>query len=87
MPAERVCMRRVREILRLKFAANVPVREIARRVGTAPSTVRTTLDRFQAAALTWPLPDQVGDSELEAALYRNAGTSRAIVGMPNPIGR
>jgi hypothetical protein len=33
-------MRRVREILRLKFAANVPIREIAWLVGTAPSTVR-----------------------------------------------
>jgi transposase len=76
MPAERVCMRRVREILRLKFAANVAVREIARRVGTAPSTVRATLNRFQAATLTWPLPDQVSDSELEAALYRNAGTKQ-----------
>ena len=69
MPAERVCMRRVREILRLKFAANVSIREIARRVGTAPSTVRAALERFQAAALAWPLPDQVTDSELEAAAF------------------
>jgi transposase len=38
--------------------------------------VRATLDRFQAAALTWPLPDQASDSELEAALYRNAGTKQ-----------
>ncbi len=76
MPAERVCMRRVREILRLRFAANVAVREIARRVGTAPSTVRATVDRFQAAALAWPLPDQVSDSELEAALYGKAGTKQ-----------
>jgi hypothetical protein len=30
----------VREILRLKFAANFPIREIAWLVGTAPSTVR-----------------------------------------------
>ena len=76
MPAERVCMRRVREILRLRFAASVPVREIARRVGTAPSTVRATLARFQAAALAWPLPDQASDGELEAALYKNAGTKQ-----------
>jgi transposase len=76
MPAERLCMRRVREILRLKFAANVAIREIARRVGTAPSTVRAALQRFQAAELAWPLPDPVTDEELEAALYKNAGTKQ-----------
>ncbi len=76
MPAERVCMRRVREILRLKFTANVPIREIARRVGTAPSTVRAALERFRAAALTWPLPEHLSDSELEAALYNNGGTKQ-----------
>jgi transposase len=76
MPAERVCMRRVREILRLRFAANVPIREIARRVGTAPSTVRAALERYQAAGLAWPLGEDVSDSALETALYKNAGTKQ-----------
>jgi len=69
-------MRRVREILRLKFAASLPIREIARLVGTAPSTVRAALERFQAASLTWPLPEQVSDSDLEAALYTNIGSKQ-----------
>jgi transposase len=69
-------MRRVREILRLKYAAGLAVREIARRVGAAPSTVRATLDRFQASALAWPLGDQVSDGELEAALYGKAGSKQ-----------
>jgi DNA-binding Lrp family transcriptional regulator len=43
-------MRRVREVLRLKFVGGVPNREIARRLGVAPSTVRETLKRFAAAA-------------------------------------
>jgi len=76
MPAKRVYMRRVREILRLKFAADLPNREIARLVGTAPSTVRAALERFQAAALTWPLPEQVSDSDLEAALYTDIGSKQ-----------
>lgn len=73
MPAERVAMRRVREILRLKFAG-MPIREIARRVGAAPSTVRATLERLGAAGLAWPLPEDLSDARLEAALYANAGT-------------
>src|SRR5712672_1046259 len=55
MPAERIAMRQVRDVLRLK-AAGVSGNEIARRVGVAPSTVRLTLKRLAVAGLTWPLP-------------------------------
>jgi hypothetical protein len=47
MPAERTTMRHVREVLRLKFVGDVPTCEIARRVGVAPSTVRTTAPKVQ----------------------------------------
>ena len=33
MPAERVAMRQAREVIRLKFSANILTREIARRLG------------------------------------------------------
>jgi transposase len=69
MPAERVSMRQAREIIRLKFSAGVPTREIARRLGLAPSTVRQTLKRLASAGLCWPLPDGISDSDLEVALY------------------
>jgi transposase len=71
MPAERVAMRLVREIIRLKFSASVPTREIARRLGLAPSTVRKMLKRFESGGLRWPLPEGMSDEELEAALYVN----------------
>ena len=45
MPAERIAMRQVRDVLRLR-AAGVSGNEIARRVGVAPSTVRPTLKRL-----------------------------------------
>jgi IS30 family transposase len=44
MPAERIAMRQVRDVLRLN-AAGVSGNEIARRVGVASSTVRLTLKR------------------------------------------
>ena|SRR5271166_5359987 len=50
MPAERVSMRQAREIIRLKFSASLPTREIARRLGLAPSTVRETLSRLESWA-------------------------------------
>src|SRR4051812_35173350 len=72
MPAERIAMRQVREVLRLK-AAGVSGNEIARRVGVAPSTVRLTLQRLAAAGLGWPLPAELTDAALEARLFTAAG--------------
>jgi transposase len=75
MPAVRVSMRQVREVVRLGFTG-ISKYEIARRMGLAPSTVRETLKRFQASGLTWPLPDGLADQDLEAALYKGAGTKQ-----------
>src|SRR5580658_10514954 len=76
MPAERVSMRQAREIIRLKYSTSLPTREIARRLGLAPSTVRETLSRLDSAGLSWPLPEGIGDAELEAALYANRRSKR-----------
>src|SRR6201996_5908039 len=72
MPRERLAMRHVRDVMRLR-STGMPTREIARRVGTAPSTVRATIRRFEAAGLSWPLGDGMTDTELEARLYASAG--------------
>jgi transposase len=69
-------MRQAREIIRLKFSACLATREIARRLGLAPSTVRETLKRFESAGLTSPPPDAMTDGELEAALYANRRSKR-----------
>src|SRR5271168_143468 len=76
MPAERVPMRQAREIIRLKFSAGMATREIARRLGLAPSTVRETLSRLASAGLSWPLREGVSDAELVAALYANRRSKR-----------
>jgi len=51
----------------------MPSREIARRVGSPPSTVRLTIRHFEASGLTSPLPDDVTDMVLEARLFAKAG--------------
>ena len=72
MPAERIAMRQVRDVLRLN-AAGVSGNEIARRVGVASSTVRLTLKRLAAAGLGWPLPADMTDPVLEGQLFTAAG--------------
>ena len=73
MPAERVSMRRVREMLRLKYEAGASDRAIARSIGVARSTVRLCLDRVAGAGLAWPLPETLTDGALEALLFAGAG--------------
>jgi len=51
MPTERVAMRRVRAMLRLIRDGGVPVREVARRSGAAPSTVREMVKRFERSGV------------------------------------
>ena len=51
----------------------LPVREIARLSGVARSTVRDMLARFERSGLSWPVPAEIGDADLEARLYGPAG--------------
>ena len=76
MPAERVAMRDVRAIIRLKFLSSLTTSEIARRLGLARSTVRETLSRFESSDLIWPLPEGLTDVALEAAFYANRRSKR-----------
>jgi transposase len=73
MPAERVSMRRIREILRLKHEGGASDRQIARSLSLARSTVALTLERAAAAGLRWPLPATLSDRVLEAMLYAGNG--------------
>ncbi len=76
MPTERIAMRRVREMLRLRLDAGLAAREVARRTGVAPSTLREMFQRFRRSGLSWPLPLELSEPDLETRLYGPAGTKR-----------
>ena len=76
MPAERVSMRRIREILRLKHEGGASDRQIAWSLSLARSTVAVTLQRAAAAGLRWPLPATLTDRVLEAMLYAGHGSQQ-----------
>ena len=66
-------MRHVREILRLSLDGGLSTRVIGERVGIGPTTVRDTLRRFGWSGLTWPVSDEMTDTELEGRLYGVSG--------------
>ncbi len=83
MPAERVPMRSVREILRLK-AEGLSDRAIARSARLARSTVGEYAGRAAAAGLSWPLPETLTDTALEALLFVRGGPAAGIRRKPEP---
>jgi excisionase family DNA binding protein len=69
MPAGRLLMRQVREVLRLKHACGAPERQIATSVGIGRTAVGEYLRRAAAIGITWPVPDGMDDAELERRLF------------------
>jgi len=63
-------MRKIREILRLKFEAGLNERQIAEAVSCSRSTLQTCLRRCREAGITWPLPGTLDEEALYARLYR-----------------
>ena len=75
-------MRKIKEVLRL-HAAGRSNREIARNVAVWHSTVAEYLRRAELAGLSWPLPPELTDSELEARLFPPTAPSK--VARPLPV--
>lgn len=62
-------MRKIKEILRLKWECHCSNHLIACSVGVSSSTVSECLRRARMANLTWPLPTEYDDAQLEQLLY------------------
>lgn len=69
MPAKRLTMRKIREVLRLKFDCRLTNRKIARSCDVARSTVGDYLRRFSDAGLSWPIGDDLDDGHLNRLLF------------------
>ena len=68
MPQERLPMRKIREVLRLK-AGGFSKRRIAASLGVSATAAMECVQRARRAGLTWPLPEELSDDALEQRLY------------------
>jgi transposase len=62
-------MRKIKDLLRLKWGCGLSNRQVAASCGVARSTVAETLYRAAAAGLSWPVPEDLDDQQLDARLY------------------
>src|SRR5437762_1791141 len=62
-------MRKLREVLRLRFELKLGYQQIGRSCAIGVSTVHKYLKRAQAAGVTWPLPEGWDEARVEALVF------------------
>ena len=68
-------MRKIKEVLRLRFALGLGQREIARACSISQGAVHNYLKRAAGAGMRWPLPEGWDEKQIEEAVF---GKQRSI---------
>jgi transposase len=79
----RLSMRKIREVLRLKFEVGLSDRQIAVTVGSARSTVQECFSRCRQAGISWPLAADLSEEALQETLYHRAVALKSDVPTPD----
>ena len=77
-------MRKIKEVLRLKYAHELSERQIARSCGISRSTVADYLMRARAAGLSWPVPGELDDTTMQTG---HVFGSRSVHGLSTSSAR
>jgi transposase len=72
MAQKRLSMRKIREMLRLRFGCGLSYRAVASSCSVSTGAVYECIQRAEAAGLSWPLPDGLDDGALNQRLYADA---------------
>lgn len=84
MPAEPISMRKLKEILRLKYEAKLSNRKIGVSLSISPGTVSTYINRAKLIGIEgWPLPTQWDDVKLNKHFLQTKIQPRTAIPLPN----
>jgi transposase len=75
MAAKRIAMRKIREILRLKYVGGLSLRQINASTKVSIGAVQKLLAKANELQLSWPLPDDMDDAALARLFYPKADTT------------
>ena len=73
MAKMRVSMRKIREVLRLTHELGLSVRQVKDATGVGKTAVNEYVSRARVIGITWPIPAEISDAELERRLFTPAG--------------
>ena len=74
MAAPRITMRKIKDILRLRFVAGLSIRQISSSTKTSVGAIQKLLARAKKLGLSWPLPEELDDNQLDQLFYPAADT-------------
>ena len=80
MSQKALSMRKIKEVLRLRYDLGLLQNEIARSCSIGQASVHRYLERASAAGLSWPLPEDCDDRRLNELLFPAAPAG----GRPDP---
>jgi hypothetical protein len=78
MPANRLSMRKIKDVLRLKWANQLSFRKIAQSCNILRPAVASYIERARLAGLSWPLTDTALEQLLFPAFIKAAVLDRAL---------
>jgi transposase len=84
MATERLPMRQIREILRLRREQGLSVRETARALNVSTGVVSKTASRAEKAGIDWAAAESMSDAELEERMYGRPVTPNDDRPRPDP---
>ena len=77
-------MRKIKEVLRLRFELGLGLRAIARSCSVGLGTAHEYLQRAEAAGVTWPLGEDWDEDRVEGTLFGDPPQPRpAVRPLPN----
>lgn len=76
-------MRKLKEVLRLKFDAGLSQRQIAAALNLSLGVVNKYLNAAQAASITWPLPEDLSEAQLRRKLFPPGASAQAAYAQPD----
>ena len=76
-------MRKIHEVLRLRLEQKMSIRDVSVSCGIGFGTVINYLNLAEAAGLSWPLPAELTDAELDALLYPPKNPKADVRDVPN----
>src|SRR4030042_109727 len=69
MSRKRLSMRKVNEVLRLKWSCGLSIRQISKSCSISRSTVSGYLRRADEVGVSWPLPEGMSEVDLDRMLF------------------
>src|ERR1039458_7563361 len=81
MSQKALSMRKIKEVLRLRYDLGLLQNEIARSCSIGQASVHRYLERASAAGLSWPFPEDCDDRRLNELLFPAARSHAELGGV------